>query len=548
VIGRHLNNYEVVSLLGEGGMGTVYLALHPIMGRKAAVKVLKPELARDESLVTRFFNEARAANAIRHPNIIDIIDVGILPEDNVPYMLMEFLEGESLATRLERTRPLDTAQAVEVAAQTASALSAAHGKGIVHRDLKPDNLFLVPDEMVGAGERVKVLDFGIAKLRDDLRGSSMKTRTGAIMGTAAYMSPEQCQGLIERIDHRTDIYALGIILYEMLCGAPPFLSEGFGDIIIMHVMKEPEPPHLKNPAVPIEVSMSVVRALAKSPDDRFQSMQEMQAALRAGAAAPHTGPIQIAHSAGNTAILPQQRTPSPSHAPFAFDRTITPAPVSITPGVFQPGGTSVLPGATRPPSMYPARPPSVHSRPPSVHPPRPPSSHPPRSLSDPAKQSTTFRNAAGESGEVDVDLRPKRRTAAAVGVIVGLAAAGLGVTVLLTRPPSNKTSTTSAPEPAPLPPPPPEPVPLPELAPPTPTPAPRVVETPPPVEVKPPAEDNDRTHRRPGGARPGRGRDHGVTRPSPDRPVDRPAPPVVQPVPVPTPPLPPQPRPNTERW
>ena len=203
MIGKHINNYEVVSLLGEGGMGTVYLALHPIMGRKAAIKVLKPELARDQSLVTRFFNEARAANAIRHPNIIDIIDVGMLPDDNVPYMLMEFLEGESLSTRLERIRPLDVNAAVEIACQTASALAAAHSKGIVHRDLKPDNLFLVPDEMVGTGERVKVLDFGIAKLRDDMRGSSMKTRTGAIMGTAAYMSPEQCQGLIEKIDLRT---------------------------------------------------------------------------------------------------------------------------------------------------------------------------------------------------------------------------------------------------------------------------------------------------------------------------------------------------------
>jgi serine/threonine protein kinase len=250
VIGKHINNYEVVSLLGEGGMGTVYLALHPIMGRKAAIKVLKPELARDESLVMRFFNEARAANAIRHPNIIDIIDVGLLPDDNVPYMLMEFLEGESLATRLDRVRPLQVSAAVEIASQTASALAAAHSKGIVHRDLKPDNLFLVPDEMVGTGERVKVLDFGIAKLRDDMRGSSMKTRTGAIMGTAAYMSPEQCQGLIEKLDHRTDVYALGIILYEMLCGGPPFISEGFGDIIIMHVMKEPEPPQNKNPAVP----------------------------------------------------------------------------------------------------------------------------------------------------------------------------------------------------------------------------------------------------------------------------------------------------------
>jgi len=161
----------------------------------------------------RFFNEARAANAIRHPNIIDIIDVGLLPDDNVPYMLMEFLEGESLATRLDRVRPLAVSDAVEFASQTASALAAAHSKGIVHRDLKPDNLFLVPDEMVGGGERVKVLDFGIAKLRDDMRGSSMKTRTGAIMGTAAYMSPEQCQGMIEKLDHRTDVYALGVLAF-----------------------------------------------------------------------------------------------------------------------------------------------------------------------------------------------------------------------------------------------------------------------------------------------------------------------------------------------
>src|SRR5450759_1202147 len=316
-------------------MGTVYLALHPIMGRKAAVKVLKPELARDESLVSRFFNEARAANAIRHPNIIDIIDVGLMPGDNVPYMLMEFLEGESLATRLDRMRPLDVAQAVEIASQTASALAAAHSKGIVHRDLKPDNLFLVPDEMVGAGERVKVLDFGIAKLRDDMRGSSMKTRTGVIMGTAAYMSPEQCQGLIEKIDPRTDIYALGIIMYEMLCGAPPFVSEGFGDIIIMHVMKDAEPPERRNPAVPPEISAAILRALAKAPSDRFQSMTEFQSALR-GYAAGHTGPIHMTPSVGSLSLLSEPPPSSRPRSGFGFDRTMaTPMPVSITPAMYQ---------------------------------------------------------------------------------------------------------------------------------------------------------------------------------------------------------------------
>jgi eukaryotic-like serine/threonine-protein kinase len=509
VIGRHLNNYEVVSLLGEGGMGTVYLALHPIMGRKAAVKVLKPELAKDESLVTRFFNEARAANAIRHPNIIDIIDVGMLPDDNVPYMLMEFLEGESLASRLDRARPLDAEQAVEIAFQTASALAAAHSKGIVHRDLKPDNLFLVPDEMVGSGERVKVLDFGIAKLRDDMRGSSMKTRTGAIMGTAAYMSPEQCQGLIERIDHRTDIYALGIILYEMVCGAPPFISEGFGDIIIMHVMKEPDPPHLKNPAVPIEVSEAILRALAKNPEDRFQSMFELQGALRASGA--HSSPIRLTPPVvplSTTAILPESRAPSRvplSRPPSGYDATIaTPAPITLPP---------------------------VRRQSPSAHPVGPAAA---------TKQSTTFRNATGESIEVDLDFgsSSKRKTMIAVAAIVGLAAAGLAITVLVTRPSGSKTpepaaaathAPASTPAPEPTPParftPPPEPAPT--FAPPPAAPEP----TPVPVA----AEEPVRSHKK--GKGPKKGGEVTVSRP------ERPSTPT-----APPPPPPPPSHVNTERW
>jgi serine/threonine-protein kinase len=504
VIGRHLNNYEIVSLLGEGGMGTVYLALHPIMGRKAAVKVLKPELARDESLVSRFFNEARAANAIRHPNIIDIIDVGMLPEDNVPYMLMEFLEGESLATRLDRVRPLDVAQAVEIASQTASALAAAHSKGIVHRDLKPDNLFLVPDEMVGAGERVKVLDFGIAKLRDDLRGSSMKTRTGAIMGTAAYMSPEQCQGLIEKIDHRTDIYALGIILYEMLCGAPPFTSEGFGDLIIMHVMKEPEPPQHKNPEVPPEVNAAILRALAKAPSDRFQSMTEFLSALR-GYAAGHTGPIHLTPPVGSTAILPQQWPGGRPHSGFALDRTMaTPAPVPVTPGVFQP----------------------VHSS----------------RVVEPAagvKQTTTFRNASGEATDVDFNGgRGKRRTVVAVAAIVGLAAAGLAITVLVTRPSPGKSAATESAATAPAPTPEPEPVPTPKFTPPPAAPA---FEPPPPApaaEPTPPADESGKHHGKKAGA--GKGK-KGAEQPT-AKITDRPSPPAAPP------PAAPSGRNNTERW
>jgi serine/threonine protein kinase len=444
VIGKHINNYEVVSLLGEGGMGTVYLAIHPIMGRKAAIKVLKPELARDESLVGRFFNEARAANAIRHPNIIDIIDVGLTPEDNVPYMLMEFLEGESLAARLDRVRPMPVDQTVEIALQTASALAAAHSKGIVHRDLKPDNLFLVPDEMVGNGERVKVLDFGIAKLRDDMRGSSMKTRTGAIMGTAAYMSPEQCQGLIEKLDHRTDVYALGIILFEMLCGGPPFISEGFGDIIIMHVMKAPENPQLKNPAIPDNVSAAILRALAKNPEDRFQSMLEFQAALRAHAPSRAT-PIH-GISAGYDVDL----------GGLGWQTlAATPAPVTLRPGSVPP-----RPGS-RPPSHIPTM----------VEP------------TAPTKQTTTFRTHTGEVTEAPLLSPPsKRRTVVAVSAVVGVAAVALAITVLVTRPSAHAPAADPTPVPAAAPDPDPDPIPArkaePEFVPPKPEAAPSFAPTP----------------------------------------------------------------------
>ena len=279
LIGERINNYEVVSVLGEGGMGAVYLALHPFMGRKAAIKVLKRELAEDPGLVERFMNEARAANAIHHPNIIDIIDVGRMPS-GIPYLMMEFLEGESLAQRIARERPLDVALAVNVAKQTAAALGAAHSKGIVHRDLKPDNLFLVPDEAQQFGCRVTVLDFGIAKLRGELSGSGAKTQTGSVMGTPPYMSPEQCRGITEEIDHRTDIYALGIILYEMLTGAPPFLSEGWGEVVLMHVTRPPAPPRKLNANISLELEAVVLKALAKPSADRWQSMAELATALR----------------------------------------------------------------------------------------------------------------------------------------------------------------------------------------------------------------------------------------------------------------------------
>jgi tRNA A-37 threonylcarbamoyl transferase component Bud32 len=279
MIGQAVGNYRITKLLGEGGMGAVYLAEHPQIARKAAVKVLHAELARDEEFVQRFFNEARAATTIRHPGIVEIFDFGLLPS-GATYILMEFLEGRSLSARLRDGGAVPIAEAVELARQAASALGAAHAHGIVHRDLKPDNLFLVPDDRIPDREQVKVLDFGIAKVAVQQGGSgSVRTRTGAVMGTPLYMSPEQCRGTQE-VDLRTDIYALGAILYEMLCGRRPFVSEGQGELLHMHIAVPPPPPRTHNPGIPRELEAIVLKTLEKDPARRQQSMAELEQALR----------------------------------------------------------------------------------------------------------------------------------------------------------------------------------------------------------------------------------------------------------------------------
>ncbi|HEY7373858.1 MAG TPA: serine/threonine-protein kinase [Polyangia bacterium] len=278
MIGEQFGNYKSISLLGEGGMGAVYLAEHPGIGRRVAVKVLHKNYTRDEHLLARFLNEARAANAIRHPNIIEILDSGMMA-DGTPFLVMELLEGESLGTRLRQNGALSLQTAVDFAYQTASALGAAHAKGIVHRDLKPDNLFVVPDPHDSNRERIKVLDFGIAKLQQGSVADSVKTRTGTLMGTPIYMSPEQCRGT-RTVDHRSDIYSLGVIFYEMLVGQPPFVSEGFGDLVNMHLNIAPVPARTRRPEIPPALDAIVMKMLAKNPDERYQQIADFQAALK----------------------------------------------------------------------------------------------------------------------------------------------------------------------------------------------------------------------------------------------------------------------------
>jgi serine/threonine protein kinase len=282
LIGQKFGNYRAISLLGEGGMGAVYLAEHPEIGRKVAVKVLRSEFSRDGQLLGRFLNEARAANAIGHPNIIEILDMGTTAE-GMPYLVMELLEGEVLAGRMRRLGRLPLPVALEFAYQAASAVGAAHRKGIVHRDLKPDNLFIVPDDHDPARERLKVLDFGIAKLQMRSPGDSVKTRTGTLMGTPVYMSPEQAMGTKE-VDHRSDIYSLGVILFEMICGKPPFFSEGFGELVHLHMNVQPPSPRGFVPSLPGNVEALIFKTLAKRPEDRYQSMKELQEAIKSTSA------------------------------------------------------------------------------------------------------------------------------------------------------------------------------------------------------------------------------------------------------------------------
>ncbi|MBK7191266.1 MAG: serine/threonine protein kinase [Myxococcales bacterium] len=275
MIGQTLGSYTIERELGRGGMGAVYLAVHAMLGRKAAVKLLRPELSRDPSTVQRFFTEARAASAIKHPSIVEIYDFGVAP-DGAAYIVMELLDGESLATRLARLGRLPVATALVFARQIATALAAAHRAGIVHRDLKPDNAFLVADPEVAGGERVKLLDFGIAKLTGD--GGVAHTTTGAIMGTPHYMSPEQCEGS-RAVDHRADLYSLGCMLFQMITGRLPFEGDGVGGIIGMHLYVAPPALRTLAPDAPAAVEALVARLLAKDPAGRPASADELAAQL-----------------------------------------------------------------------------------------------------------------------------------------------------------------------------------------------------------------------------------------------------------------------------
>ena len=266
-------------------MGVVYLAEHAVIGRQAAIKLLLPEMSANAEAVTRFFNEARATARIKHPGIVEILDCGTLPNGQA-YIVMEFLQGETLGAYAARYGKLsgDPNLARAFVRQVAMALGAAHARGIIHRDLKPDNIFLASEGGAIDVATVKILDFGIAKLVNpgDLPAV---TTTKELLGTPVYISPEQCKGAKD-LDHRTDIYALGCIAFELLTGAPVFKARSLAEMIASHMFKEPPALRDLEPTMPAALAELVRRMLAKAPEDRPRTMDEIVAAIDGTGVAP----------------------------------------------------------------------------------------------------------------------------------------------------------------------------------------------------------------------------------------------------------------------
>ncbi|MCP4675166.1 MAG: serine/threonine protein kinase [Deltaproteobacteria bacterium] len=267
--------YRIIRLLGEGGMGSVYLGEHVVIGKKAAVKFLHAEYVGEEDVVKRFYREAQAAASIGHKNIIDVLDVGV-SQAGEPYMVMEYLEGESLSSLLDRTGPIDLAAACGILESALQALSAVHDKGIIHRDLKPDNIFLVC--LPGEPPKVKLIDFGISKFTKGTEESQL-TQTGSLLGTPSYMSPEQARSLPD-IDFRTDLYSMGVILYQMLTGEMPFVGNHYNDLLIKLLTDPPRPPGVVYADFPKEAESLVMKTLEKDPADRHGSADEMLEAIK----------------------------------------------------------------------------------------------------------------------------------------------------------------------------------------------------------------------------------------------------------------------------
>ncbi|MCC7540322.1 MAG: serine/threonine protein kinase [Deltaproteobacteria bacterium] len=272
--------YRVQSVIGVGAVGVVVRAKHLEVGRSVALKMLRPGAMGLPESAHRFLREIRAVGRLAHPNVVDVLDAGALP-DGTPWLAMELLEGESLKTRLDRKPQLPIPVALRIADELLSALEAVHAAGVIHRDIKPENVFLAS---VGDRDSVKLLDFGLAKVHEER--DAVVTRSGQILGTPLYLAPEQIAGQ-HGVDHRVDLWATAVMLFEMLAGRPPFDAVAVAALLVQ-IMRDP-PPHVRElrPEVPVELDAVIDRALDKLPGNRFSSAKSFRRALAAAGSALH---------------------------------------------------------------------------------------------------------------------------------------------------------------------------------------------------------------------------------------------------------------------
>ncbi len=322
--GQQVGEYVVEKKIGEGGFGTVFKADHPLIGKQVAIKVLSRQYSAQAEMVSRFVSEARAVNQIRHRNIIDIFSFGQL-DDGRAYYIMEFLDGLPLDEFLDQRGRLTMGEAIPILRAVARALDAAHAKGIAHRDLKPENIFLGRDD--DGSLFPKLLDFGIAKLLHGDNPTKHKTRTGAPIGTPYYMSPEQCRG--REVDHRTDIYAFGVMTYRMLTGVLPFDGEDYMEILMAQIQKQAAPPSTYVSDLPPSVDEGIAWMLRKDPAERPPNLVTAvraleDAAAQAGIPVP-AGPEPSGVYAASTGSVVSQLTPS-RVTPLPRDSSLGTAP------------------------------------------------------------------------------------------------------------------------------------------------------------------------------------------------------------------------------